>query len=522
MPRTKQSRRGSKMERAARNAAAAAAKRLKRGGVAANPAAMATQTRAEPMPKRRKEQDKRARLAADVRWHLKRQPPATSTQTGAEPLPPRRAYPMLPPAAAPRWPPPPAAEPAAAPSPPPRPASGTPWQPGRVAASPAAPPRPESEMLCRYGAACYRPDCKFTHPTAHVAQAPACREGWHCTRRECGFSHPPGVTETAELPFEARSTILGNGGRVIQEIRKRVRDAHIHVETDFDAERIVAEVKAVTPAALEHAREYLDWAAFAMVRRGFDCAKDITKVSRKGKGSADQCRGRYEGAIKRAKKRRLDRKLTKGEKREAKRVAQAYVAPVAPRFFCEREWDRFVCSSERARRPRPEPTHQMTRRSRGRQQRIERSARSDDDFYQRWVRETLQGEFDRNTKLWAQSSVGPAAAGSRKRGRDDDPYAGYEPAYAADNNPRRYGRYERAAAAASGNVTGRYERDNSRSQSRSRSRDGASYDSYDSGDNICGFSPSDAEELLCQGVRPWDDDAGDVLAALNYDDDDDD
>ena len=69
--------------------------------------------------------------------------------------------------------------------------------------------------------------------------------------------------------------------------------------------------------ALEHAREYLDWAAFAMVRRGFDCAKDITKVSRKGKGSADQCRGRYEGAIKRAKKRRLDRKLTKGEKREA-------------------------------------------------------------------------------------------------------------------------------------------------------------------------------------------------------------
>ena len=52
-----------------------------------------------------------------------------------------------------------------------------------------------------------------------------------------------------------------------------------------------------------------------------------------------------------------------------------------------------------------------------------------------------------------------------------------------------------------------------------------SYDSYDSyeaydsegscsGDRICGFSPSDVEELACQGVKPWDDDAGDVLAAL--------
>ena len=51
------------------------------------------------------------------------------------------------------------------------------------------------------------------------------------------------------------------------------------------------------------------------------------------------------------------------------------------------------------------------------------------------------------------------------------------------------------------------------SASRKRRRD---YDetSYDSFDNICGFSPGDAEELMCQGVKPWDDDAGDVLAAL--------
>ena len=53
---------------------------------------------------------------------------------------------------------------------------------------------------------------------------------------------------------------------------------------------------------------------------------------------------------------------------------------------------------------------------------------------------------------------------------------------------------------------------------RKRRRD---YDetSYDSFDNICGFSPSDAEELMCQGVKPWDADAGAVLAALGAGDD---
>ncbi|KAF7294334.1 hypothetical protein HMN09_01162600 [Mycena chlorophos] len=34
---------------------------------------------------------------------------------------------------------------------------------------------------------------------------------------------------------------------------------------------------------------------------------------------------------------------------------------------------------------------------------------------------------------------------------------------------------------------------------------------------LCGFSESDAWELMCQGVKPWDDDAHDVLAALRDD-----
>jgi len=32
-----------------------------------------------------------------------------------------------------------------------------------------------------------------------------------------------------------------------------------------------------------------------------------------------------------------------------------------------------------------------------------------------------------------------------------------------------------------------------------------------------GFSGADVNELLCQGIKPWDDDAGAVLAALNGD-----
>ena len=188
------------------------------------------------------------------------------------------------------------------------------------------PPRPASgDILCRYGAACYRPDCLFKHPPrTYVAQAPACRDGWHCTRKDCGFTHPAGVREDVELPFAARNVILGNGGCVVQEIRRRVRDARIHIETDFDAERMVAEIKAMTPAALEHAREYLEWAAFSMLRRGFNPDKDIL---RNKEGQVSQCFSRYWNAIQGQKKRRLGRKLTKGENREAKRVAAAYVAP---------------------------------------------------------------------------------------------------------------------------------------------------------------------------------------------------
>jgi len=46
-------------------------------------------------------------------------------------------------------------------------------------------------------------------------------------------------------------------------------------------------------------------------------------------------------------------------------------------------------------------------------------------------------------------------------------------------------------------------------------------DDSDSDDcrGMFGFSSSDVDELLCQGIKPWDDCAPMALAALNGDDD---
>jgi len=46
------------------------------------------------------------------------------------------------------------------------------------------------------------------------------------------------------------------------------------------------------------------------------------------------------------------------------------------------------------------------------------------------------------------------------------------------------------------------------------------YDSdSDDGGGMFGFSSSDVEELLCQGIKPWDECAPRALAALRGDDD---
>ena len=295
---------------------------------------------------------------------------------------------------------------------PPRPPSGSP--PAAAAPSPDQYSPASGEILCRYGARCYRPDCKFKHPTAYVAQAPACRDGWHCTRKDCGFTHPPGVQLTVRLPFELRHVLLKQEGRIIQEIRRRVRDARLHVANGQTVACLV-DVKAASESALEHAREYLAWTAHIAVSRGFNMDKT--------RGFGQVVTQRYQGALTREKRRRVGRKLTKGEKNECKREADAYKPPAQPRFFDPLEWDRFVAPPGR-RVPTRGPASGVERAQRRRKMAQKR------------------------------------AAASRKRRRDYDET------------------------------------------------------SYDSFDNICGFSPGDAEELMCQGVKPWDDDAGDVLAAL--------
>ena len=189
------------------------------------------------------------------------------------------------------------------------------------------------ETLCRYGARCYRPDCLFKHPPGRVAQAPACRDGWHCTRKDCGFTHPPGVHDTVRLPIELRHVLLDAGGRVIQEIRRRVRDARLHVANGQTVACLV-DVKAASASALEHAREYLEWTEHIAVCRGFQLDKT--------RGFGQVVTQRYQGALTREKRRRVGRKLTKGEKNECKREADAYKPPAHPRFFDPLEWDRFV------------------------------------------------------------------------------------------------------------------------------------------------------------------------------------
>ena len=57
-------------------------------------------------------------------------------------------------------------------------------------------------------------------------------------------------------------------------------------------------------------------------------------------------------------------------------------------------------------------------------------------------------------------------------------------------------------------------------ESDDESRYGCGYGSdrgYDSDDGMCGFTRAQCDELLSQGVKPWEDDAGAVLSALSGD-----
>ncbi|KAL0955763.1 hypothetical protein HGRIS_001978 [Hohenbuehelia grisea] len=67
-------------------------------------------------------------------------------------------------------------------------------------AAPQPPPAPvhahsSSAIPCRFGNACTRPNCTFSHPARQTTNSPAsiaCRFGTGCTRATCPFQHPEG------------------------------------------------------------------------------------------------------------------------------------------------------------------------------------------------------------------------------------------------------------------------------------------------------------------------------------------
>lgn len=60
------------------------------------------------------------------------------------------------------------------------------------AAAVVAPQTHLSPVPCRFGAACTRPGCTFSHPQRPSHFATQCRFGASCTRAQCPFQHPEG------------------------------------------------------------------------------------------------------------------------------------------------------------------------------------------------------------------------------------------------------------------------------------------------------------------------------------------
>ncbi|CAA7260528.1 unnamed protein product [Cyclocybe aegerita] len=57
----------------------------------------------------------------------------------------------------------------------------------------APPPHVQhTPVPCRFGAACTRPGCTFSHPPRQSQFATPCRFGTACTRAQCAFQHPEG------------------------------------------------------------------------------------------------------------------------------------------------------------------------------------------------------------------------------------------------------------------------------------------------------------------------------------------
>ncbi|SPO30828.1 related to NAB2 - nuclear polyadenylated RNA-binding protein required for nuclear mRNA export [Ustilago trichophora] len=78
-------------------------------------------------------------------------------------------------------------------------------------------PNQTGSRPCRFGAACTRADCFFSHPpsrtvTTSSSSSTPCRFGLGCTRPDCYFSHPPGQRASATTTTAGAGAGVGTGG----------------------------------------------------------------------------------------------------------------------------------------------------------------------------------------------------------------------------------------------------------------------------------------------------------------------
>jgi len=78
------------------------------------------------------------------------------------------------------------------------------------AIAPPAHVQHNTSIPCRFGAACTRPGCTYSHPPRSTQSAVPCRFGGVCTRAQCPFQHPDGRV----LPSTFHRGLLASGPMV--------------------------------------------------------------------------------------------------------------------------------------------------------------------------------------------------------------------------------------------------------------------------------------------------------------------
>ncbi|KAI0343716.1 hypothetical protein BDW22DRAFT_1356247 [Trametopsis cervina] len=114
---------------------------------------------------------------------------------------------------------------------------------------------PQSQVACRFGAACTKPNCAFLHP-ARQNNVP-CRFGAACTKATCTFQHPEGrsvlpttfhrglgggvTNSTDSTASPHKSMTFNNRGATAAELEKKVKELE---EKKTQAQAAVAQAQA--------------------------------------------------------------------------------------------------------------------------------------------------------------------------------------------------------------------------------------------------------------------------------------